>query len=210
MEHLPLDRRVPDDEPLLVREEVEACLEQCVDRRRRDEIATAGALAEHRHHLLDVQRVASRCSRDAIARGLVHLDLTEQVGDQVVALVRAERLEQERRRVQLPASPARSEVEQLRARHAEEEDGRVPREVGDVLDEIDEDGLGPLEIVDHDDLRSLGGAALEQPAKGDARLLGHGGNDALGIDPERNEHLDERPVGDSLAVREAAAAKDVG
>ena len=79
-----------------------------------------------------------------------------------------------------------------------------------MLDEIDEDGLGPLEIVDHDDLRSLGGAALEQPAKGDARLLGHGGNDALGIDPERNEHLDERPVGDSLAVREAAAAKDVG
>ena len=35
-----------------------------------------------------IQRVASRGSRDAIARGLVQLDLTEQVGDQVVALVR--------------------------------------------------------------------------------------------------------------------------
>ena len=52
--------------------------------------------------------------------------------------------------------------------------------------------------------------ALEQPAKGDARLLGHGRDDALGIDAERNEHLDERPVGDALAIGEAAAAKDVG
>ena len=52
--------------------------------------------------------------------------------------------------------------------------------------------------------------ALEQPAKRNARLLGHGRDDALGVDAERNEHLDERPVGDALPVREAAAAKDVG
>ena len=122
-------------------------------------------LAEHRHHLLDVERVPSRRRRDAIARVLVQLDFAEQVRDEVVACVRAQRLEQERRRVQLPASPVRPNVEQLGARDAEEEDRRVPREVGDVLDEIDEHGLGPLEIVDHHDLRSLGGASLEQPAK---------------------------------------------
>ena len=82
----------------------------------------------------------------------------------------AERLEQERRRVQLAAAPAGSDVEQLGARDAEEEDRRVAREVGDVLDEVDEDRLGPLQVVDDDDLRPLRGACLEQPPEGELRL----------------------------------------
>ncbi len=39
-----------------------------------------------------------------------------------------------------------------------------------MLDEVDEDGLGPLQIVDDDHLRSLGGAGLEQSAEGELRL----------------------------------------
>ncbi len=34
-----------------------------------------------------------------------------------------------------------------------------------MLDEIDEDGLGPLQVVDDDDLRALGGPLLEEPAE---------------------------------------------
>ena len=38
--------------------------------------------------------------------------------------------------------------------------GRVAREVRDVLDEVDEDGLGPLQVVDDHDLRPLRARAL--------------------------------------------------
>ena len=98
----------------------------------------------------------------------------------------AERLEQERGCVQLAAAPARSLVEELRARDAEEEDRRVAREVGDVLDEVDEDRLRPLQVVDHDDLRPLGCARLEQPAEGELRLGRRGADDGVRLDADRD------------------------
>ena len=108
-----------------------------------------------------------------------------------------------------PPQPGR-DVEQLGARDAEEEDRRVAREVGDVLDEVDEDGLGPLQVVDDDDLRALGRTRLEQPAERELRLGRRRADDRVGLDADRDEDLDERPVGDALAVGEAAAAEDVG
>ena len=53
------------------------------------------------------------------------------------------------------------------------------------------------------------GPLLEQPAKRDARLLRESTRRRLRVDPDRREHLDERPVRDPLAVREAAAAEHV-
>ena len=126
------------------------------------------------------------------------------------ALVVPERLEQERGRVELAAAPVRSSVEKLGPRDAEEEDRRVAREVGDVLDEVDELGLGPLQVVDHGDLRPIDCALLEQLPERDSRLGRSRRDDALRLDPERYEHLDERPVRDALAVRETAATEDVG
>ena len=122
----------------------------------------------------------------------------------------AERLEQQRRRVELAAAPAGPRVEQLGARDAEQEDRRVAREIGDVLDEIDEHRLGPLQVVDHDDLRALGRPRLEQPAEGELRLGRRGADDRIRLDPDRDQDLDERPVRDPLAVAKAATAKDVG
>ena len=130
--------------------------------------------------------------------------------DELRALVRAERLEQERRRVQLAAAPAGPHVEELGARDAEEEDRRVAREVGDVLDEVDEDRLRPLEVVDDDDLRPLGRPCLEQPAERELRLGRRRADHGVRLDADRDQDLDERPVRDPLAVREAAAAQDVG
>ncbi len=78
-----------------------------------------------------------------------------------------------------------------------------------MLHEVDEGGLRPLQVVDDDDLRTLGGTCLEQTAERDARLLGRRGDDVVRVDPERSKHLDERPVGDPVAVGEAATAQDV-
>ena len=67
------------------------------------------------------------------------------------AVLCAQRLEQQRRRIDSPPPHPRADVEELRARDAEEEDRRVAREVRYVLHEIDEDRLRPLQVVDDHD-----------------------------------------------------------
>ena len=109
-----------------------------------------------------------------------------------------------------PPPQSGSHIEQLGARDAEQEDRRVAREVGDVLDEVDEHRLGPLQVVDDDDLRTLGRARLEQAAEGELRLRRRRADHRLGLDADRDQDLDERPVRDALPVGEAAPAQDVG
>src|SRR5262249_36068883 len=102
-----------------------------------------------------------------------------------------------------------SNVEKLGARDAEQEDRSIAREVGDMLDEVDEDGFRPLEIVDHDDPWTNRCSFFEKSSEGELRLgrrrADHGGR----LNAKRDEHLDERQVRDALAVREAAATQDV-
>ena len=78
---------------------------------------------------------------------------------QLRALARRERFQEQRRRIQLAASPVRPGIQQLGARDAQKEDRRIAREVRQMLDEVDENGLGPLQIVDHDDLRRVAARA---------------------------------------------------
>ena len=135
-------------------------------------------------------------------------------GDQAVHQLRAlagcERLEEERRRVHLPPAPAGPQIEQLGARDAQEEDRRVAREIRDVLDEVDEDGLGPLQVVDDDHLRALDGPCLEEAAERELRLGRRRADHGVGLGTDGDEDLDEWPVRDPLAVRETAAAEDIG
>ena len=78
-----------------------------------------------------------------------------------------------------------------------------------MLHEVDEDGLGPLQVVDDDHLRPLHGPGFEQPPERELRLGRRRADHGVGLDADRDQDLDERPVGDPLAVREAAAAQDV-
>ena len=78
-----------------------------------------------------------------------------------------------------------------------------------MLDEVDEDGLGPLQVVDDDHLGPLHSPGLEQAPEGELRLGRRRPDDGVGLDADRDQDLDERPVGDPFAVGEAAAAEDV-
>ena len=53
-------------------------------------------------------------------------------------------------------------VQEFGAGHAREQDRRVPREVGDVFDELQELRLGPLQVVDREDQRPMGGELFQQ------------------------------------------------
>ena len=92
--------------------------------------------------------------------------------DQLVGLLLGERLQEHAGRVQLAASPVRSPVEQLRARHAQEQYRRPTREIRDMLDELEKDVLAPLDVVEQANQRLLRGLGLEQLAKRPRDLIG--------------------------------------
>src|SRR4029453_18010909 len=84
---------------------------------------------------------------------------------QLDALVGAQRLEKKRRRIDLAAAPVGPDVEKLGPGETKKGDRRIARVVGDVLDQVDEHGLRPLQVVDDDHLRTLGGTRLEKSAE---------------------------------------------
>ena len=79
-----------------------------------------------------------------------------------------------------------------------------------MLDEVDEDGLGPLQIVDDHDLRALRRTRLEHPPKASCVSGRRTSDHRIRLDADRDQDLDQRPVGDPLAVGEAATTQDVG
>ena len=167
-------------------------------------------LTHHREHLLDVERIPGRRRGDAPTQLSVERRVRDEPVDERLTLLRAKWLEEKRRRVELASAPTRPRVEQLRPRDAEQEDACVPREIRDVLHEVDEDRLGPLEIVDHDDLGAFSRACLEEPPERELRLRRRRADDRVGRDADRDQDLDERPVRDALPVRKAPPTKDVG
>ena len=68
-----------------------------------------------------------------------------------------------------PPQPGRSSSSSGRATQSRE-DRRIPRPVGDVLDQVEEDRLGPLDVVEDHDLRAFGSASLEQLAERELRV----------------------------------------
>ena len=96
-----------------------------------------------------------------------------------------ERLEPHRDR------PGGAAVEQLRAGHAEQQERGAAREQRDMLDQVEERLLAPLDVVEHDDERRL---LLEQLAERPADLL-------------RRRPASDSPSSERIA---AAAAGSVG
>ena len=84
---------------------------------------------------------------------------------------RVERLELDRRRRQLAAAPRRTRLEQLLAAHAQQQDRRVPRRVGDVLDQVEQARLRPVDVVEEQHQRPLPRQPLEEPANRPERVL---------------------------------------
>ncbi len=108
------------------------------------------------------------------------------------------------------------------ARHTQEQDRCVTGEVGDVLDQVEARLLAPVQVVEDANERLLGRDSLQQLAerpgdllaRGDDLLVADQGAQCLARDlihlgrRELLHHLDHGPVGDALAVGEAAAAAD--
>jgi hypothetical protein len=154
VEDLALNGGDVDDGALVVAQAVEPGGEERLDRRWNGELAGGRAVLEREcEHLLHEERVAFADLDRPLPRPFRERAAGEVV-DQLDALGLRERLEQDRGRVQLPASPAGAHVEQVRPGEADQQDRDVPRPVGQVLDEVEEDRLSPVDVVEdkHDGL----------------------------------------------------------
>ena len=61
-----------------------------------------------------------------------------------------------------PLQPVRAALGQLRAGGADDQQRRVRGGVGDPRDEIEESGLGPVDVLEHDDQGPSPAQSLEQ------------------------------------------------
>ena len=77
--------------------------------------------------------------------------LLEQLAGQLLGCVLTERVDRERGVRREPAAEARPFLEELGTGRRQEEDRRVPHASGEVLDEIQQRGFGPVEILEADD-----------------------------------------------------------
>ena len=161
VEHLALDgaRSMTSARRL---EAVQARLQQRVDRGRHGDRAVLPSIASISSTKSGLPSERPRCAPGSSSSGA----RAEQVPISS-ALVGASGSSRTVVAFSFPAAPGRPQLQQLGPGDAEQEDRRVAREVGDVLDEVEERRLGPLEVVDDDDLRPLGGARLEEPAEGE-------------------------------------------
>ena len=160
VEHLALDRASLERASLRRRQPVDARGEERLDRRRNGDCLQALSRG-HREHLFDEQWVALGRVEDPRAQLGRDPGLAREAVDQRLRLPGAERLEQQRRRVQLAARPGRPPVEQVGPGEAEQQDRRIAAPVGHVLDEVEEPGLAPVDVVEHDEQPAIRGGAFE-------------------------------------------------
>ena len=165
VEHLAFDRATLEHGSLRLLELVEAGCEQCLQRGWHFDLAVVGGL-HHCCHLLDEERVAARGAQDPFAHARAERSSADACLDQHLRLAGSERLQPE------DAAPAATPVEQLGPGHANEQDGSARGEEGDVLEEIQEGVLAPLDVVEDGDHRRFGCDRLEQLAKRPGDLVG--------------------------------------
>ena len=146
--------------------------EERLDRRRHRLVRNLGIVGEHGEHLLDEQRIALGGMDDPVAKRRSDLPAVQQPVDQMLRLVVVERRERDEPRARPWRSPGRPGVEEVRSREAEEQDRRTAGEAEDVLEQVEQRGLRPVDVVHRDDERSRHRERLEEPAERPGRLLG--------------------------------------
>ncbi len=133
----------------------------------------------------------------------------EELADQARGVFVAQRHRRDRERVLLAAAPAGASREELRARgaHDEERDGRRP--VDQVVDEVEQALVGPVEVLEDEHERPLVGETLEEPPpRGESLVPAIAAAEVRAGEADQRSQVgdDPRVVGDRASLRSTSCS----
>jgi len=132
--------------------------------------------------LLDEQRVPAGGPGDPLpGRGGQGPGAGQSV-QQRPRVVRPQRLQQHADGVGPAAGPGRALLQQLGPGDGDEQDRGLVAALAELLDQVEEGRLGPVEVVEHHNERALGGQGLQQAAGRPGGLLDRG---RVGLQPDQ-------------------------
>ena len=151
------------------------------------------AVDQHPQHLHPVERHAAGTLDDPPhdARREVRPEAEEQFGHLLVG----QRLELDRREAVVTGAPCRALVEELGAGQGHDEDRVGARPRRDVIDEVEQRRVGPLEVLEDQEHRRPVGDALEEPAPGREELVPFERDVRARIEQGRQPRLDPATLG---------------
>ena len=164
-EHLAENRSVLKERLLLVGQRIEPGRHDSLHRLGERQLALSRqelAIGDHPDELLGVERVSARPLQER-GLGLGRKDRPLEQGRQEArGLVVVERRERECERVRLPSAPARAAREQLRPSSADHENRNPAGPIHEVVDEVEQALVGPVQVFEDEDERPLLGECLEE------------------------------------------------
>ena len=150
----------------LGREPVEAGGDDALQRLGEREVLRRAALEVELRELLGVERVALRPLEQRLLGLGREQRALEDVRDEDSGLLLRERGEADRRGVELAAAPAGPPLEELRPRAADDEERDAAQPVDELVDEVEQALVGPVQVLEHEHERPLLGERLEEAPPG--------------------------------------------
>lgn len=127
-------------------------------------------LGEDARVLLGVERVASGAGEQLRPRLGREQWLGDEPADEPCGLLIRERGERDCERVRLATTPARSPLQELRPRRADDEERNSAHPVDEVIKEVEQVLVAPMQILQNQNERPLRGKRLEELPPGGKRL----------------------------------------
>ncbi len=132
--------------------------------------AQIAAVDQHPDELLRVERVAARAGEQDGLRLCRQHRLLEERRDEPCRVVLGQGLQLDGGGVDLSSAPRRPALQQLGTRGGHDEDRQVAHPLDQVVDEIEQAVVGPLDVLEHKDERAALGQRLEEATPGGKRL----------------------------------------
>ena len=168
-------------------------------------------VGHHPNELLGVQRISTRALQQRrLGVGRQNRALEER-SDEPGRLLVVERRQREREGVRLSSSPARPAREKLGAGRADDEDRNSAGPVDEVIDEVEEPLVGPVQVLEHEHERPLVRDRLEEAPPGRERLRAVvAAQLLLGLEPDQRSEMALDPVGFGVVDQPANTAVELG
>ena len=200
-EHPADDGRFLEQLLLLGRQRVEAGGDDPLDRLGKDDFVRPRL--EHARELLRVERIAARVREQPRLKVGVDRRPPEQRVQECRRLLLGERRQQDRRRVDLAAAPVGATRQQLGPGGAEDQQRHAARPVDEVVDEVEQRVVGPVQVLEDEDERALVGDRLEEAAPGREGLVAAVARCLVGVEPGERAQAPLDPCGVGRIVDES-------